>query len=69
MQRVAALFFAIFAVPALVCVQAHAQSGVQPGEAPASLQVIIPGEEFVPAAVARTVRRFRQSGVSFRAGR
>ncbi len=51
MQRAAALFFAIFAIPALACVQAQAQSSVQPGEAPASLQVIIPDEEFVPAAV------------------
>jgi sulfur-oxidizing protein SoxA len=51
MQRAAAQFFAIFAIPALAGVQAQAQSGVQPGEAPASLQVIIPDEEFVPAAV------------------
>ena len=51
MQRAAALFFAIFAIPALAGVQAQAQSSVQPGEAPASLQVIIPGEEFLPAAV------------------
>ena len=51
MQRVAVLFFAIFAIPALAGVQAQAQSGVQPGEPPASPQVIIPGEEFVPAAV------------------
>ena len=51
MQRAAALFFAIFAIPALAGVQAQAQSSVQPGEAPASLQVIIPDEEFMPAAV------------------
>ena len=51
MQRVAAPFFAIFAIAALAGVQAQAQSTVQPGEAPASLQVIIPDEEFLPAAV------------------
>ena len=45
------LFFAIFAIPAFAGVQAQAPTSAQPGEPPASLQVIIPDEEFMPAAV------------------
>ncbi len=51
MQPAAVLLFAAFAIPALAGVQAQAQSNAQPGQAPAPLRVIIPDEEFVPAAV------------------
>ncbi len=51
MQPTAAIFFAAFAVSAAVCLQAQAGPGGEPGETSAQLQVIKPGEEFVPPAL------------------
>jgi L-cysteine S-thiosulfotransferase len=50
-QPAAAMFFAVFAASALGGVEAYAQPGGQPAEAAAPLQVAVPGEEFLPAAV------------------
>ncbi len=51
MQPTAAVFFIVFAVSALGGVQAQAGSSGQPEETSAPLQVIIPGEEFLPPAI------------------